>query len=142
MNLASIFYIKKNDYYLLNNNHVIKYYKNNMKIDSLLHDSPIHLLICEYLNILDIQNLLLLNKKLYYSKNNINYSNKIIKKKSCMHILKIFKKFMFYLKYINGIEPHLLTRRFNAYYYFKYYPTNAMMIPRLYKVKFKLSTAP
>lgn len=53
-------------------------FKLKMNIIDILLDSPLYIMICEYLKINDIKNIFISNKKIFQNINNKNYTKKVM----------------------------------------------------------------
>jgi hypothetical protein len=98
-----------------------------MIFEDLINDTVIYLLINEYLSISDIKKVLFLNKRIYQNKSNRLYTKILLEKLASNKITTLMKNYFIKMKIINTdnydylFNSKLITRKYCAFYYFKYY---------------------
>jgi hypothetical protein len=87
---------------------------------------PICNIICEYLNLNDIYNILYLNKDIHNNKLYKKHLYNLIKNRSSILITKIFKKYISNVNILknNNLEFLFTSKYFLAFHFMKNYPKN------------------
>jgi hypothetical protein len=101
-----------------------------MNFENLINESVIYLLINEYLSISDIKKVFFLNKRIYKNKSNRVYTKMLLEKNASNKITTLMKNYFMKMKIITHdnydylFNSRLITSRYSAFYYFKYYHKN------------------